>query len=62
MITFTRVETVGVVIVNVAVVAPADTVTDEGTLAPSTLLLSSRTTAPPVGAALVSVTVPVGVA
>jgi hypothetical protein len=50
--------TVLVVIVNVAVVAFAATVTDAGTEA-DTLLLDSVTTAPPAGAAAVSVTVPV---
>ena len=44
---------------NVAALAPAGTVTLDGTLAQATLLLDSVTTAPPVGAALVSVTVPV---
>ncbi|MGA8892443.1 MAG: hypothetical protein WB493_12805, partial [Anaeromyxobacteraceae bacterium] len=43
---------------NVAVVAPADTVTDAGTVAEA--LLEERATAvPPVGAAAVSVIVPV---
>jgi hypothetical protein len=47
-----------VVIVNVAVVAPAATVTLAGTVADA-LLLDKLTAAPPVGAALLSVTVPV---
>src|SRR5262249_58039538 len=38
--------------VNVAVVAPAATVTDAGTVAAFVLLLASATTAPPAGAAV----------
>ena len=45
--------------VNVAEVAFAGTVTLAGTYAAAVLLLDSVTTAPPAGAALVSLTVPV---
>src|SRR5207249_9199141 len=51
--------TVFVATVNVAVVAPAATVTDAGTVAALVLLLVNATTAPPAGAAALSVTVPV---
>src|SRR5713226_2615208 len=47
-----------VVTVNVALVAPAATVTLTGTVAAAVLLLDSVTTAPPPGAAPVSATVP----
>jgi hypothetical protein len=47
------------VTVNVAVVAPAATVTLAGTVAAAVLLLASATTAPPVGAAPLRLTVPV---
>src|SRR4029079_19326394 len=48
-----------VVIANVAVVAPAATVTDAGTVAALVLPLVNVTMAPAVGAAALSVTVPV---
>ena len=51
-------ETGLVVIVNVAVVAPAATVTLAGTCAAAVLLLDRVTTAPPAGAGPFSVTVP----
>ena len=47
-----------VVAVKVAVVAPANTVTDAGTWATTVLLDVKLTTAPPTGAGLSKVTVP----
>src|SRR5204862_155233 len=58
MVTGVDAATVLVLIVKVAVVLPAGTVTLEGTLA-AALLLESVTCAPPAGAAPLSVTVPV---
>src|SRR5436190_2149172 len=58
MVTTFTVATAWVVIAKVAVVALAGTVTEAGTVA-AFRLLASVTIAPPAGAALVSVTVPV---
>ena len=59
MVTVAVLATGLVLTVNVAVVAPAATVTLAGTCAAAVLLLDNVTTAPPVGAALLRVTVPV---
>ena len=59
MVTDALLATAVVVAVNVAVVALAGTVTVGGTCAAAVLLLERVTTAPPVGAALLKVTVPV---
>src|SRR5512146_1366992 len=53
--------TTDVMMVNVALVEPAPTVTFAGTVATEGLLLANATTTPPLGAAPVSVTVPVEV-
>jgi hypothetical protein len=57
MVAVVAVETADVEMANVALVAPAAIVTLAGTFA-DVLLLDRATTAPPAGAALVSVTVP----
>jgi hypothetical protein len=54
-----RADTEFVATVNVAVVAPAATVTAAGTVALAVLSLESATAAPPAGAAALSVTVPI---
>src|SRR6266436_7961695 len=59
MLTVVDPATALVLIVNVALVAPAAIVTLDGVLATFVLLLESVTTAPPEGAAPLSVTVPV---
>src|SRR6516164_11689243 len=59
MVTAVAAFTALVVIAKVAVVAPAATVTEAGTVAALVLLLVNATTAPPAGAAALSVTVPV---
>jgi hypothetical protein len=59
MVTAVAVVTTFVVMANVAVVAPAATVTEAGTVAALILLLASVTMAPPAGAAVANVTVPV---
>src|SRR6266481_1448724 len=59
MVTAVNAATALVLTVNVALVAPATTVTLEGTVAAAVLLLESATCTPPAGAAPLNVTVPV---
>jgi hypothetical protein len=59
MVTGVDVVTALVLTVNVALLAPAATVTLAGTVAVAVLLLESETAAPPVRAGPLSVTVPV---
>jgi len=59
MVTAVDAVTALVLTVKVALVAPATTVTLEGTVAAAVLLLESATCAPPAGAAPLNVTVPV---
>lgn len=58
MVALAEEPTGAVLTVNVALVAPAATVTLTGTVAAAVLLLDSVTTAPPLGAAPVNATVP----
>jgi hypothetical protein len=58
-VTVVEAATALVLTVNVALVAPAGTVTMDGTLAAAVLLLESVTVAPLAGAAPLNVTVPV---
>jgi len=59
MVTAVDAVTTLVLTVKVALVAPAGTVTLEGTVAAAVLLLESATCAPPAGAGPLNVTVPV---
>ena len=58
MVTDVDAETAAVVTVKVAVVLPAGTVTEAGTVAAAVLLLDKATVMPPVGAEEANVTVP----
>jgi hypothetical protein len=58
MVVDAEVDTTKVEIINVALVPPAATVMDAGTVAVDVSLLDKETVAPPVGAALPNVTVP----
>ena len=59
MLTGVEAVTVRVVTVNVALAAPAGTVTLAGTVATAVLLLERETRAPPLGAGALSITLPV---
>ena len=59
MVTVVEAATALVLTVNVALVAPAATVTLDGTVVAVMLLLETATVTPPAGAAPLSVTVPV---
>ena len=61
MVTDAEAVTLLVLTMNVALLAPAATVTLAGTVAVDVLLLERETAAPPLGAAALSVTVPVEV-
>jgi hypothetical protein len=58
MITGVELDTAVVTIVNVALVLPTKTATDEGTVTAEVLLLDKEIVTPPLGAGLLSVTVP----
>ena len=58
IVTETDEEVAAVEIVKEAVVLPAGTVTEAGTVAAAVLLLDNRTVMPPVGADVANVTVP----